>query len=295
MKNQTALIIYSAQDIKKNEWFINHLIECLKQNHVSSRLITADELYNNIDSLISGVNFIINRSRDYHISRFFEEKGIRSFNSSEIIRITNDKDKTYQYLSDKNIPFLPYIILPIEYVIENDIDSVFKVAADFGYPFVLKPAEGHGGDHVCFINNEQDLNKEIKLIKTNFTSNLFIYKKIILQKPSKTLGKDLRVYVLNNKIYASILRSSSTDFRANFSLGGNTKIYTLSKVEEELVYKIIKLLPSDLCGIDFVFNENIPIINEIEDAVGTRMLYANTSLDIVNDYAEYIISQTKKP
>ena len=295
MNNRTALIIYNEIDIPKNIWFINHLKNCLSDNNVDSMLITTAEFYHQNDNFLTNADFIINRSRDYEISLFFENNGIRSFNSSEIIRIANDKDLTYKHLSEHNISFLPYITIPTEFILDASNDIILSVACEFGFPFVFKPAEGHGGAHVYLVSNQDEFIEIINNINFEINSKSLSYKKFLIQKPSNTLGKDLRVYILNNNIYASILRSSSKDFRANFSLGGATEEYKLSEHEIAQVNEIIKHMPSDLCGIDFVYNSKEIIINEVEDAVGTRMLYSNTSFDIVNDYVKYIIKQIKKP
>jgi len=44
----------------------------------------------------------------------------------------------------------------------------------------------------------------------------------------------------------------------------------------------------DFVGIDFIFSDGKPYLNEIEDVVGTRMLYKLTDLDPAKMYIEYI-------
>ena len=51
-------------------------------------------------------DFVINRSRDYIISKEYEKIGIRVFNSSEVTRIANNKGLTYKFLKGK-VPFMP--------------------------------------------------------------------------------------------------------------------------------------------------------------------------------------------
>ena len=48
---------------------------------------------------------------------------------------------------------------------------------------------------------------------------------------------------------------------------------------EEIVERVCRRLGSDLVGVDFVFLDGRPLLNEIEDAVGCRMLYSLTDLD----------------
>jgi glutathione synthase/RimK-type ligase-like ATP-grasp enzyme len=44
-----------------------------------------------------------------------------------------------------------------------------------------------------------------------------------------------------------------------------------------------------LVGVDFIFHKGELVFNEIEDAVGTRMLYMHTDMDIVRDYLDFIL------
>ena len=65
--------------------------------------------------------------------------------------------------------------------------------------------------------------------------------------------------------------------------------YELSENERQMVNCILKKLPLDYGGIDFIFHHNKAVFNEIEDAVGARMLYATTDIDIVSLVAKYIV------
>ena len=53
--------------------------------------------------------------------------------------------------------------------------------------------------------------------------------------------------------------------------------------------KAAQLLQVSLVGVDFVFHQGKPYLNEIEDAVGTRMLYQFTDVQIVEEYMDLII------
>ena len=46
-----------------------------------------------------------------------------------------------------------------------------------------------------------------------------------------------------------------------------------------------------LVGVDFLFHQGQLVFNEIEDAVGTRMLYMHTQLDIASDYLDWILNR----
>ena len=110
----------------------------------------------------------------------------------------------------------------------------------------------------------------------------------MIQRPASELGKDVRVYAIGNRIVQAMLRVSETDFRSNFCLGGQAEPYELGAEEQYMVQKILEELKTDYVGIDFLFDQGKMVLKEIEDAVGARMLYSGTDLDILKNYMEYI-------
>ena len=102
--------------------------------------------------------------------------------------------------------------------------------------------------------------------------------------------------MIGGEIVCAFLRVSDNDFRSNYCLGGRAETYNLNEEEKNKVNRIIELvtpLGADYYGIDFVFNNGKAVFNELEDAVGARMIYANTDIDIIEMYVDYI-NQSKK-
>lgn len=196
-------------------------------------------------------DFVINRSNDYTVAEYYENMGIRVFNPSSLSKLANDKQACYDFMQDNGIE-----VMPTRYSTP---------------PFVKKPVDGHGGDGVVWCESTDDYDDSM-----------------VCQKPASDLGRDVRVWVLGGEIVCAILRSSDTDFRSNFCLGGNAEIYHLSDDEVALVKHIISLLDGDYYGVDFVFDHGRMVFNEIEDTVGARMIYTLTDIDIIAEYAQYI-------
>lgn len=203
------------------------------------------------ESFRGDADFVINRTNDYKIAEYYESRGIRVFNPSSLSKIANDKQKCYEFMKENGIE-----IMPINYK---------------GVPAVKKKIDGHGGIDVYMLDKAEPFDDG------------YVY-----QKPCDTLGRDVRVWLIGGKIIATILRSSDTDFRSNFCLGGKASEYTLTDDDRALVYKIADLLDYDYIGIDFIFNNGRLVFNEIEDTVGARMIYSLTDIDIISLYCDYI-------
>ena len=101
----------------------------------------------------------------------------------------------------------------------------------------------------------------------------------------------MRVYVLGGEVLAAVKRTSECDFRSNFSLGGKAEIIDLPDEVKEYIRLIIEALSPDLVGIDFIRHNGEWVLGEIEDVVGTRMLYALTDIDAADEYVGYVIGQ----
>lgn len=276
----TGWMIYSKKDIEKNIGFVEMFREHFGKYDVNIKLIVLEEILEKISDFGTDVlpDFVINRSRDYKISQVLEKKGIQVFNNSKVTKIANDKAETYGYLKEV-VPFMP--VLCDE---KKIVSKKLQENADFEYPYVIKSSSGHGGSQVFMVENQQQEKAALQSIAGQ---------KYIVQKVCTDLGKDVRVYILGNEIVAAVLRTSQQSFKSNFSLGGRAETYVLNEQEKEMVHAITEALPMDYAGIDFTFHHGKAVFNEIEDAVGARMLYCTSEIDIVKDVAEYIINKMK--
>ena len=267
--------IYKKEDAVRNEKFINYLSSSCLEKGISFELIYLENLvlgvinnkleiiYENkiVRDLPDGV---INRTNNYLVSKQFESKGVRCFYNTHLSHIANDKNLCYQYVSKANIKIQ---------------DTLFNNYSLLSFPLVLKNPLGRGGNEVFLIKNETELKEKCSL-----------YPSYTLQSYSENkIAKDLRVYVINNKIVKAILRKSTKDFRANYSISKDADVYELNENEISLINKVINLFSIDYAGIDFLISENNELIfNEIEDSVGARALYELTDINIASLYIEHI-------
>ena len=260
-------IIYNTEDLAKNQRFIKFITETLNEYNIDVELVITERM-----KLAETENpdFVINRSRNADISKYFEGKNIRVFNSGKVTEIANDKRKSYEYL-EGIVPFMPLMS-------EEEAESS-------GKPYIIKSCNGHGGTQVFMVENFQQKNEAINEMKGN---------DFIFQKCCSDLGRDVRVYVIGNEIVQAMERTSAESFKSNYSLGGKAEPYTLKDYEISMVKKILNVLPMDYAGIDFIFHKGKAVFNEIEDAVGARMIYENTDIHIVKLFAEYIAREVRK-
>lgn len=268
-----GLLVYDADDAQYNKWFIEHIIETGKENGLEISLMLTHELNDMADDSsdftdkLSDYSFAIMRNRNKGMSEAMEKAGIRCFNSSYVCGIGNDKWEMYKDFVTASIPVM--------YTQESKLP----------YPFVMKPKNGHGGKDVNLVNNEAEYQDILSTISNEFLGN----KEFIYQMVASERGRDIRVYVVGDMILTAMERQAAdSEFRANFSLGGSASEHALTEDELKLAAKVQNHIKADFAGIDIIYNNGKPIVNEIEDAVGTRMLYANTDIDAVREYIKWI-------
>ena len=281
-------LIYDYNQYKKNKWFADELISRTSV-FCDIKLIIVEHLRFGVSEntyffMYDGVrvdapDFAICRAIYPLLSRSLEMAGTRVFNDSRISTICNDKRLTYLTVTNSGIPIQKTFFYDTRFSPASN--SVF-----IQYPYILKSADGHGGNEVFWISNEEEYRTSI---------NSIVSSGYLSQEICHTTGRDLRVYVLGGRIVASVLRSSD-NFRSNYSLGGRIELISLSNKEVLIVKKILSLLPviPDFVGIDFLVNDGEWVFNEIEDVVGTRMLYELTSLDIADLFSKHIHKEMTK-
>lgn len=258
-------LIYDKYEAERNRRYIDFYFEKCSEKNIEIELKIVED----------GIDFsrlphvAIVRTMNPKLSMELEERGVKVFNSSFISRVANDKWETFSYLRKKGIK------LPETFLVTDDFYPPY-------YPIVLKPCCGKGGRDVEIAENEEQFKAYRERVK----------EKTIAQQVVSDKGKDLRVYVVGNRIVKAMLRESDGDFRSNFCLGGKARVYELNEWEKAEVEKVISCFDIAYAGLDFIFDKGKIIFNEMEDVVGARMLYTYTDIDIVEIYLNFIISHT---
>lgn len=255
---------------------------------------------------------VLNRTRDPQVSRWYEKRHVRVYHDSEIVTVGNDKYKTLQRLEERlpvwdprmqkldkgqernggtpiwypqSFPFVAEQAFNLEWMQQ-------KIRNNFGVvdSVVAKTVDGHGGSEVFLLSADPVRDpKTWKRILSRLRG-----RQLLCQEWIDCASRDLRVYLLWGEIYAAVLRQGKNDFRSNYSVGGSVRAYSLSQEERNQIQPFIQALGGKrlaMAGIDFlVRRDGTLFFNELEEMVGSRMLYQCTDLDIVQDFVDRLVS-----
>ncbi|MEN6471365.1 MAG: ATP-grasp domain-containing protein [Clostridiaceae bacterium] len=271
-------LFYEGFEAGRNRYYIDLYFKACEKRGISLRVFLLERLSFGVRDhepflFYDGApfelpDFAVMRLREPLLSRQLECMGVKTFNSSAVCELTNDKRRTYQFAQTLGLPMMDTWFLT-----QNGAVPALP------YPVVIKSARGFGGHEVRLAQSEFELREAMK----SFSSE-----GAVAQSLASDAGKDLRVYVVGNKIACAMLRTSKGDFRSNFGLGGSAAPYALNARETDMVNRVLEHMELGLAGIDFVFHRGEAVFNEIEDVVGARMLYRYTEIDIVDRYVGHI-------
>ena len=136
--------------------------------------------------------------------------GVSILNDASGIYNSRDKFRSIQLLTANKIP------IPVTYF-SNDLHHAEKIVKyKLGYPFIIKTLEGTQGQGVYLIKNELEAHQ----LFDKFTR---VGVNVLLQEfISEFKGKDIRAFVVGDKVVASMMRVAEGDeFRSNIHRGGN--------------------------------------------------------------------------
>ncbi len=274
-------VSYSFATMKK------FLLDAAHKYDIELKLFDNISIYDYIESSnYKRPDFVLFFDKDVKLARFLENMGLKLFNSSESIRICDDKASTYLHLQNKGIDMPKTIFSPLIYYhdIADDDEYIEYILNHTRFPFVYKECVGSFGQQVFLVNNKKELLDRISKSGT--------WPFIVQEFIESSFGKDLRLYVVGDKVVGSIKReNTSGDFRANIELGGVASKYIPSEYEKNIALKAKEVLNLDFCGVDILFGEGekryLCEVNSNAYFVGL-----NKVLEI--NVAEYIFEYIKK-
>lgn len=233
-------------------------------------------------------DFILFWNKDVALGANLEACGYRLFNPSEAIRLCDNKSFTTDALAGVvKMPKTFKVPMTFNTIGYTNSDFIDFLANELNFPFVIKECWGSYGGQVYLIHNK---NEAIELFRQIDGTEC-----IACEYISHSKGRDLRAYVVGDRVVAAMERRNDNDFRANITNGGTSHPYKITKEQEEMAITAAKALNLDFAGVDLLFLENDePILCEVNSNAQFIGLHQATGIDITDDIFEHIIDVCKK-
>ena len=161
---------------------------------------------------------------------------------------------------------------------------VSKIEKQLSYPLIAKKWYGSCGEQVFLIKNNEEL---WQLIDKEQGKELLFQEFF-----PECHGVDIRMYVVNNEVVASMKRISTTgDFRSNLAVGGIAEKYEPNQNEKQLAIKCSKVLGCDFCGVDFLISDDGIVVCEVNSNAFIKNISNVTGVNVAECILKFIISK----
>lgn len=217
------------------------------------------------------------------VLRHFELMGAYSLNSSIAISRARDKLRAMQILARKGIA------LPKTGFANSPADSKDLIQMVGGAPLIIKLLDGTQGAGVVLADTNKAAESVIDAFKTlhaNFLVQEFI---------AEANGKDLRCFVIGNKVYAAMERSAvAGEFRSNIHRGGIARMIEITGEERNVALEAAKVLGLSVAGVDIIRSKTGPKILEVNASPGLEGIEKSTGKNIAGQIISYIEKKAAK-
>lgn len=203
------------------------------------------------------------------LTRQFESLGTFTLNSSSAIAQSRDKLFSLQLLLKNGLD------IPVTGFANSPSDTGDLIEMVGGAPLIVKLLEGAQGRGVVLAETRKAAESVINAFKS-LQANLLVQEFV-----KEANGKDLRLFVIDGKVVASIERTAAAgEFRANIHQGGTAGITKITPDERKLAIKAAKTLDLLVAGVDIIRSSRGPLLLEVNSSPGLEGIETATGRDI---------------
>ncbi|HEY5442007.1 MAG TPA: RimK family alpha-L-glutamate ligase [Candidatus Saccharimonadales bacterium] len=211
------------------------------------------------------------------ITRQFEMQNVATTASSIAIVRSRDKLRSMQLLAKAGVG-IPKTVFVRE---TADFDDVLEQVG--GAPVIIKVARGTHGNGVVLAETQK---AALAVMQAFYVEGVnFLVQEFV----EESAGVDIRAFVVNGKVVASMLRQSlDDDFRSNLHQGGEGIPVKLTAEERRTAQKAAKAIGLSVAGVDMMRSSHGPMVLEVNASPGfsvEQVTGQNVAARVV-DYAE---------
>ncbi|MEO6761353.1 MAG: RimK family alpha-L-glutamate ligase [Candidatus Saccharimonadales bacterium] len=191
------------------------------------------------------------------IVRQFEMQNVFTTTTSIALTRSRDKLRSMQLLAKAGVG-IPKTVFARE---TSDVDDVLDQIG--GAPVIIKVARGTHGNGVVLAETRKAAKAVMQAFYVEGVS--FVMQEYI----EESSGTDLRAFMVNGKVIASMKRQSlDDDFRSNLHQGGEGTSIKLTEEERKTAQRAAKAMGLPICGVDMMRSERGPLVLEVNSSPG---------------------------
>ncbi len=279
MKKNYGWILYPVSSFRNEsnafDWFVREgekygysiQVLCCERFGLISGQGSSQLLYEGVP-VSEWPSFALMRGYEEELSSHLERNGVRVINSTLSMHLSRNKFLTHQVLVQHGVP------TPI---------TLFNVGREYDYTclsdffrssrFVLKAVEGSKGEQVRLISSQSEFRDAMDNLDKPCLAQEYI---------AESHGRDLRVWVIGERVAGCVLRQSETNFVSNFSQGGKATAFPVNERIRNLAVNSVRALGLEFAGVDLLFCQGDYTVCEVNGNAGFRSLCSIEGLDPEN-------------
>jgi ribosomal protein S6--L-glutamate ligase len=218
------------------------------------------------------------------VVRQFEQMDVYTPTTAAGIANSRDKLRSIQILSRHDVG------IPATTFVRDRADVLPAIERVGGAPVVIKLLEGTQGIGVILAPDTKVAEAVIETLQST-RQNVLIQRFI-----AESRGRDIRAFVLGDRVIAAMRRSAQGDeFRSNVHRGGTTEAVELDEEYQRVAVQSAQIMGLRIAGVDMLESDHGPMVMEVNSSPGLEGIEAASELDIAGAIVDYIANQVAFP
>jgi [lysine-biosynthesis-protein LysW]--L-2-aminoadipate ligase len=220
----------------------------------------------------------INQSHALHTLKYFNDCGVKTVNSYDVVNTCGDKILTNLALVREGVP-TPRVV--VAYTAESALAAIERM----GYPVVLKPAVGSWGRLLSKVNDREAAEA---ILEHKETLGSYHHSIFYIQQYVEKDGRDIRAFVVGDETICAIYRTSP-HWITNTARGGVATNCPVTPALNDICVRAAKAVGGGVVAIDVFETPDGYLINEINHTTEFRNSSAPTGVNIPARIVEYVV------
>lgn len=211
----------------------------------------------------------VGQTRGLALARLYAATGATVLNAPEVIEACGDKLATSALLAAAGVP-TPRTLVAF------GAEEALAAADDLGYPVVLKPVVGSWGRMVSRLNDADALSAVLEHKEVlGGPAHQVVYLQQYVRKP----GRDLRAFVIGDRVVAAIYRSGD-HWITNTARGGRASDCPVTPELEAIALRAARAVGGGVLAVDLAEAEDGLVVLEVNHTMEFRHSIDTTGVDL---------------
>lgn len=250
--------------------------------HGRFEVLYAGKKFPKVDVIYSRATILEDLDLELTLNRHLILMGVKMVNGYLPILRAKNKVRMLQILAHHQLPIPKTMLIKrLEYI----DDAIHHVG---GFPVIIKTPTGSLGKGVAIVESKRSLLSALDILwMKSYNRNILIQEYV-----KEAEGRDIRVFVVGDRVVAAMERESSKDdFRSNLGSGGKGHRVKLSKEEKALALKASKAFDLDISGVDLLRTKQGPVVMEVNSNPGLEGITEVTGLDVAGAVVDFCVAK----